>query len=187
MTSNTLTIIGWVVCDLRRSCRLARIKIQIRIYSPTCQVVCNRYVSQMVGWDLLNETESVPSMICETCQVSQSPMGHNSDHYILPPPSFLRVLVEKERMDPIFWIVLSIAAGQEGGKRAELPDWTFQLSLQDKDKRSGSHWRIASYLCAFNALSWLSDCHTASPISMRDILAAVNDVLGIRATTWIFC
>ena len=183
MTSNTLTIIGWVVCDLRRSCRLVRIKVQIRIYSRTCQVVCNRSVSQMVGWDLLNETEYVPPMICEICQVSQSCMGHNSSHCILPPPSLLRFLVEKERMDPFFWIALSIAAGQEGGNRLNSPtgpsNYCYRTKTRDREVAEGL-LHISAHL-----MLWAC-CQTVTlqvPSAFVTYWPSSIDVLGIRATT----
>ena len=37
-TCNASTVIGWVVCDLRRSCWLVKIMVQIHIYDLTCQV-----------------------------------------------------------------------------------------------------------------------------------------------------
>ena len=87
-------------------------------------------------------------MIGEICQVSRSRKGRNFDHYRCP----------------------SISSSQSlwSGRREGIwfPSRPSQLSLQDK---VGSHWRIPSYLCAFNTLSWLSSYHATSPIGVRDV------------------
>ena len=68
------------------------------------------------------------------------------------------------------------------GRRKEsgnlFPELTFQLSLHDKERKSGNRKRIFAYLCAFNALSCLSGCRAVSPIGMHDVLAAAVRSLG---------
>jgi len=146
----------------------------------------NRSGRQVDGWDLLDETKSVLPWSARFVKC------HNFIGVIIltttnAPSIFSSRSLGSGRREWIKFYKCSFCHCRSGRREwTQFPGLLFLSLLHDKEKKVRSQWRIASYICAFNALSWLSDCHVAGPIGVCDVLATADWGFEICTTVWIF-
>ena len=150
-------------------------------------------ISSSVGWDLLDETESVIAWFMRLIRCRNLAAGHNFDHYRCPILLlFSKSLVRKERMDPIFRVAFPTIFGREEGNglsflsrvsscryrtkkkswRVYFLSWLFIWRYRTKSESQGIAGGSLHIFAHLMLLSCLPNCRAVSPIGMRDMLAA---------------